>query len=119
MKDEIENPVDYARYTPKCSKNDLNKMLDFHEYKKSKHYRKAEPKIRSVASAKRLDQPRTFFNNDSKPNPKRLITSATDKNQIKPSTYNILMDNSKNHDKEVNIIKMYEEFSEDGEYEKL
>lgn len=114
LKDEIENPVDYARYTPKCSKNDLNKMLDFHEYKKSKQFRGAESKLREIESAKRFEPQRPFTG--IKPE-KRLIKSATENKKMRPSSsYKILMGNPKN-DNELEIMNKYEKLMEDGENE--
>ena len=51
LRDEIEEKIDYEKYSPKCTIRDLNKMIDYDAYKGRTSFKHVESKIKRTQSA--------------------------------------------------------------------
>ena len=51
LRDQIQEKVDYEKYSPKCTISDLNKMIDYDAYKGRSSFKNVESKIKRAQSA--------------------------------------------------------------------
>ncbi len=51
LRDQIQEKVDYEKYSPKCTISDLNKMIDYDAYKGRNSFKNVESKIKRTQSA--------------------------------------------------------------------
>ena len=51
LRDEFEEKIDYEKYTPKCTRADLNKMIDYDAYKGRNKLNNIESKVKRIYSA--------------------------------------------------------------------
>eukprot|EP00828_Plagiopyla_frontata_P037020 TRINITY_DN48720_c0_g1_i1.p1 TRINITY_DN48720_c0_g1~~TRINITY_DN48720_c0_g1_i1.p1 ORF type:complete len:252 (-),score=43.15 TRINITY_DN48720_c0_g1_i1:48-803(-) len=92
LRDEFEEKIDYEKYTPKCTRADLNKMIDYDAYKGRSKLNNVESKVKRIYSAtntlpmsynkliKEIQEPQIVFSNQEKP--LRPVTSQLQRQQV-------------------------------------